>query len=137
MSVIIRKTTPPNEISGIPESSLLNCYLAQKLTESMETLIASVTVSTLSDAHLIVDLPLPDPVYDLLDAIMHQQAKKRPTADDILGKLSELERNLRNASRPHCEYCTPSIKLTYSELTSIDPFRLRQSPRSTYTSTSA
>jgi hypothetical protein len=51
---------------------------------------------------LISDLPLPDPVYDLLDSMMHQQAKKRPTAEEILDRLREIEKTLKNASRkPH------------------------------------
>jgi hypothetical protein len=50
----------------------------------------------------MIDLPLPDPIYDLLDSMMHQQAKKRPTAEEILDRLREIEKTLKNASRkPH------------------------------------
>jgi len=53
---------------------------------------------------LMSDLPLPDPVYDLLDSMMHQQAKKRPTAEEILDRLREIEKTLKTASRkPHCK----------------------------------
>jgi hypothetical protein len=52
----------------------------------------------------MTDLPLPDPIYDLLDSMMHQQAKKRPTAEEILDRLREIEKTLKSASRkPHCK----------------------------------
>jgi hypothetical protein len=57
-----------------------------------------------SDIELTKDLPLPDPIYDLLDSMMHQQAKKRPTAEDVLERLRDLEKSLKAAKRPHRKF---------------------------------
>ena len=72
------------------------------------------------------DLPLPDSVYDLLDSMMHQQAKKRPTAEEILDRLREIEKTLKSASRkPHrksFDRTRANVQCLY--MTSILPIRI-------------
>ena len=79
----------------------------------------------------MADLPLPDPVYDLLDSMMHQQAKKRPTAEEILDRLRDIEKTLRSASRkPHCRSLTRTCADRQClSMTSILPIRIA-TPRS-------
>ena len=61
-------------------------------------------------SQLMIDLPLPDSIYDLLDTMMHQQAKKRPTAEEILERLCELEKTLKITSkRPHGMFWMTSL----------------------------
>jgi hypothetical protein len=75
---------------------------------------------------LMTDLPLPDPVYDLLDSMMHQQAKKRPTAEEILDRLREIEKTLKSASRkPHCKSLSPiRVDVQCLFMTFILPIRI-------------
>jgi serine/threonine protein kinase len=102
MSVIIRKTILPREISGIQAFCLWNCYWVHKPIGYTATSTAFVKVCLFCPIPLIIDLPLPDSIYDLLDSMMHQQPKKRPSADEILEKLDELDKSLKSDSkRPH------------------------------------
>lgn len=75
---------------------------------------------------LMIDLPLPDPIYDLLDSMMHQQAKKRPTAEEILDRLREIEKTLKNASRkPHRKSLNRTrIDVQYLFMISILPIQI-------------
>jgi hypothetical protein len=102
MSVIIRKTILPKETSGIQAFSLWSCCWAHKPIGYTATSTAFVKVCLSGAISLIIDLPLPDSIYDLLDSMMHQQPKKRPSADEILEKLDELDKSLKSDSkRPH------------------------------------
>lgn len=54
------------------------------------------------------------PLYGLLDSIMTDQAKKRPTADEILDKLAELDLDVT-----HVQPQRPDSRLTPSTNRSV------------------
>jgi hypothetical protein len=103
-------TTLPRETSGIQAFSLWSYCWAHKPIGFTATSTAFVKVCLFCPISLIIDLPLPDSIYDLLDSMMHQQPKKRPSADEILGKLDELDKSLKiDSKRPHGKIETTAL----------------------------